>query len=144
MEKPTVTAKLKNLPMSPQKVRLVVDMIRGKKVDEAITSLKFLNKTASLPVAKLILSAVANAEENKNWNRDELFISKVMVGDGIRRRWRRFVSRGRMRTIIRRYSNIDVELQQKEAKVAAKPKKAEKAKVTAKKSETKITKSKKA
>jgi large subunit ribosomal protein L22 len=136
MEKTIVKAKLKNLPISPQKVRLVADVIRGKKVEEGLDMLRFLNKSAALPVAKLVSSAAANAEENNKWNRDSLVISKIMVGDGIRRRWRRFISRGRMRTIMRKYCNIEVELTQKQAGIAQ-PKAAKKAEVKAEVAETK-------
>lgn len=136
MDRPTVKAKLTNLPLSPQKVRLVADVVRGKKVEESLEMLRFLNKSAALPVAKLINSAVSNAEENNKWPREDLFISKIMVGDGIRRRWRRSASRGRINTIYRKYCNIEVEIQQKSAGLKTQEKSEKKVKEV--KSESKV------
>ena len=57
-----IQAHLRSLSMSAQKVRLVVDLVRGKNANEALEMLRFVNKAAALPVRKLIASAVANAE----------------------------------------------------------------------------------
>ncbi|GMX58402.1 MAG: 50S ribosomal protein L22 [Candidatus Microsyncoccus archaeolyticus] len=70
--------KLKYLHISPRKVRLVADAIRGKKVDEAQSILSFTVKKASLPVLKLLNSAVANVKEKT----DKLYISKITVDEG--------------------------------------------------------------
>lgn len=70
--------KLKYLHISPRKVRLVADAIRGKKVDEAQSILSFTVKKASLPVLKLLNSAVANTKEKT----DKLYISKITVDEG--------------------------------------------------------------
>jgi len=70
--------KLKYLHISPRKVRLVADAIRGKKIDEAQAILSFTVKKASLPVLKLLNSAVANVKGKT----DKLFISKVTVDEG--------------------------------------------------------------
>lgn len=77
-----VRAHARYIRMSPRKVRLVVDLVRGKDVVPAIQQLTFTNKAASLPVKKVIESAVANAEHNNKLQRDNLFISQIMVNQG--------------------------------------------------------------
>lgn len=72
----------KYIRISPRKVRLVVDLIRGKKVGEAIAILKFTPKRASDAVEKVVKSAVANAEHNLEMDRDALYISEVFVDQG--------------------------------------------------------------
>ncbi|NCO79871.1 50S ribosomal protein L22 [Candidatus Falkowbacteria bacterium CG_4_9_14_3_um_filter_38_19] len=77
-----VKAQVKHLRMSPRKVRLVVNVIRGRAVQEALAQLKFINKQAAEPVAKLIKSAVANAEHNFELDQNNLYISKIIVDEG--------------------------------------------------------------
>lgn len=77
-----ITAQLNNYRQSPRKVRLVADMIRGKKVAEALVQLRFLVKRASDPLEKLVLSAVANAKNNSKLNEDELTIKEIRVDKG--------------------------------------------------------------
>src|SRR5260370_31719748 len=79
------TATLKYLKMSPQKVRLVVDLVRGKKVEEALQILRFTKKTCAKDLEKLVRSAVANAEgKEENLDTDELVVSKIYVNEGPR------------------------------------------------------------
>lgn len=79
---------LKNYRQSPRKVRLVADLMRGKKLDRALTEVKFLSKRAALPLEKLINSAVANAKQNFNIERDNLFIKDIQVNKGYTlKRW---------------------------------------------------------
>lgn len=68
--------------MSPRKVRLVADLVRSLPVEEALTQLSFINKAAALPVAKLIKSAIANAEENWQLKRSNLLIQEIKVDEG--------------------------------------------------------------
>lgn len=68
--------------ISPHKVRQVVDLIRGRGVDEALAILKHTPKRASVPVAKVIKSAAANAEHNYDMDRDRLYIAKAYVDQG--------------------------------------------------------------
>lgn len=83
-----VTAKLKYLRMSAKKVRLVVDVVRGSEVNRALDQLKFLNKLAAKPVAKLINSAVASAEHNFTLSKDNLYIKEIKVDQGaVLKRW---------------------------------------------------------
>ncbi len=80
--KKTATAKLRYLRMAPRKARLVIDMIRGMKVDEALLQLQFSKRHASLPVHKLLASAVANAEHNASINPETLIIKTATVDGG--------------------------------------------------------------
>lgn len=68
--------------ISPRKVRLVVDLIRGKKVNEALAILKYTPKRASEAVTKVVKSAAANAEHNMQMNKDELFVTACFVDQG--------------------------------------------------------------
>jgi len=105
-----VTAKVKYIRMSPRKVRLVVDVIRGKTVDEALDQLKFINKRAVRPVEKLIKSAVANAEHNYEIKQDNLKIAEIRVDDGpTLHRWKPRAF-GRATPIRKRTSHISLVL----------------------------------
>ena len=113
-----VTAKLKYLRISPRKVRLVTDLIRGLTVGEAEKQLKFLTKRAARPVLKLLNSAVANAQNNANLAKEGLFISKIVVEVGPSlKRWRPRAM-GRATTIMKRTSHITLVLEEKEPSVA--------------------------
>ncbi|MFA5052386.1 MAG: uL22 family ribosomal protein, partial [Patescibacteria group bacterium] len=72
-----VRAKLRFLRMSPRKVRLVVDVIRGRSVEEAEHRLMYVQKLAVRPVLKLLKSAIANAENNFKLKKDNLFVKKA-------------------------------------------------------------------
>ena len=72
----------KYIRISPRKVRQVVDLIRGKKVGEALAILKFTPKRASDAVGKVVKSAAANAEHNLEMNKDDLFIAEAYVDQG--------------------------------------------------------------
>ena len=73
-----VKAELKYCSVSPQKMRLVIDLVRGKMAEEAISKLKFVNKKSAEPVGKLIASAVANAENNYwNGSREIIYLSHL-------------------------------------------------------------------
>jgi large subunit ribosomal protein L22 len=109
-----IRAELKNCGVSAQKVRLVVDMVRGKSAVEAMTTLKFTTKIAAYHVNKLIASAVANGEENFGVSREDLFIYQIMADEAPTRKWRRFGARGRFKPLLRRASHITVVLREKE------------------------------
>lgn len=106
-------AKLRFLPLSAQKVRLVIDMVRGKDVVEALEMLRFVQKRSALPVRKLLTSAVSNAEENFGISRDDLYIAKIFADEAPTRRWRRFGARGRFKPILRRTSHVTVVLRER-------------------------------
>lgn len=102
-------ASLKNYRQSPRKVRLLADLVRGKKVNDALAALTFVNKRAAEPFAKVVRSAVANAK-NAGVDTDKLIISKVAVDKGtvIKRYMPR--ARGSASPIKKRNSHITVEL----------------------------------
>jgi large subunit ribosomal protein L22 len=108
-------AKLRFLPLSAQKVRLVVDMIRGKDVVEAMEMLRFVQKRAARPVRKLLASAISNAEENFGISRDDLYVATIFADEAPTRRWRRFGARGRFKPILRRTSHVTVILRERGA-----------------------------
>ncbi len=110
----TYRAQAKHVPMSPRKVRLVVDVVRGLDVSRSLNTLRFMPHAAATPVAKLIKSAAANAEENFGAERENLFISQIFADEGPRHRLSpyggRFGGRGRFKPIIKRSSHITVVL----------------------------------
>lgn len=125
----TATAKLNTYRQSPRKVRLLADLVRGKKVNQALTTLKFANKRASAEIIKLIESAVANAK-SQGLNTDALVVEKITV-DGGQILYRKLpMSRGRAFRMRKRTSHVLVSLMEKdgvkgaEATIESKPKKA--------------------
>jgi len=79
------TATLRYLKAAPQKVRLVADLVRGKKVNEALSILRFTKKSCAKDLEKLVRSAAANAENKEtNLDADELVVSKIYVNEGPR------------------------------------------------------------
>jgi large subunit ribosomal protein L22 len=110
-----IQAQMRFLPLSAQKVRLVIDMVRGKNANDALELLNFLNKRAALPVRKLVASAVANAEENFGVSRDDLYVAKIVADEAPTRKWRRFGARGRFKPILRRNSHVTVILRERGA-----------------------------
>ena len=110
-----IQAHLRFLPMSAQKVRLVVDLVRGKGANEALEMLRFVPKAAALPVRKLLASAVANAEENFGVSRDDLIVATIFADEAPTRKWRRFGARGRFKPILRRNSHVTVVLRERGA-----------------------------
>ena len=101
-----VKAKAKHIRMSPRKVRLVVDIVRGMNVNGALDQLKFANKKAVKPVQKLIDSAIANAVNDFELEKDNLFIKEIRVDEGATmKRWKPR-ARGRATPIRKRTSHI--------------------------------------
>lgn len=108
-----VKAELKYCQVSPQKMRLVLDLVRGENAEEAVSRLRFVNKKSAKPVSKLITSAIANAENNFGMSREKLFVYKIYADDAPLRKWRRFGARGRFKPILRRSSHVSVVLREK-------------------------------
>ncbi len=96
--------------ISPYKTRLVVDLIRGKKVDEALKILKFTKKRSARIVEKVIRSAMANALQDSKIDVDNLFIKRIYVDEGPMLKRYRPMSMGRVGRIRRRTSHITVVL----------------------------------
>jgi len=109
-----IRAKLSYCGVSAQKARLVIDLVRGKPAVEALNILKFTPKVAARHVHKLLLSAVANAEENFGISRDDLYIYKITADEAPTRKWRRFGARGRFKPILRRSSHITIVLREQQ------------------------------
>jgi large subunit ribosomal protein L22 len=106
-----ITAKLKYLKTGPRKVRLVVDMIRGKKVLKAIELLTMLQKKVALPLLKFFKSAVANAKHNYSLEAENLRVAKITVDGGpVLKRWTPR-ARGRATMIRKRTSHVELVLQ---------------------------------
>ena len=103
-----VRAVAKDVGISAQKVRLVMDMVRGKKVDEALTILSFLPTPTAKAVAKLIKSASANAENNFQMSSADLKITDIYADKGHTLKRFRPQSRGRVSPILKRSSHITV------------------------------------
>jgi len=103
----------KYLRVSPYKVRLVADLVRGKKVGDALTILKFLPKKSGRLINKTLRSAVANAENTQSMDVDTLFIKTLLVDEGPKlKRWRPRAM-GRATRILKRTSHITMVLAEK-------------------------------
>ena len=108
-----VTAKLRHLRMSPRKVRLVADTIRGLDVEVVENQLSFMNKKAALPMLKLLKSAIANAENNFKLKKNNLYISELRVDEGpTLKRWMPRAM-GRATPVNKRTSHISIVLNEK-------------------------------
>jgi len=107
------TAKARYVRISPRKARLVMDMVRGKSVEEALRTLGLVRKAASPIIAKVIRSALANAENNHTMSTDGLIIKAAWVDEGPT--MKRFMPRamGRATMIRKRTSHITVVLSEK-------------------------------
>jgi large subunit ribosomal protein L22 len=109
-----VRATAKYLPISPQKIRLVCDQVRGLGANEAVDLLRFMPQKGAGLVLKVLNSAVANAENNFELDPAEMYVSQVFANDGPRRPWRRFGARGRFKPLIRRTAHVTVVLSERE------------------------------
>ena len=115
-----VQASLRFLRMSPRKVRLVINAVRGLSVKAAETRLSFLEKGASEPVLKLLRSAMANAEHNFKLDKDTLFVKKITADGGPTIKRSRPRAFGRAATIRKRTTHIMLVLGSKESEGAVK------------------------
>ncbi|MCC6221085.1 MAG: 50S ribosomal protein L22 [Deltaproteobacteria bacterium] len=106
-------ATLRNVRVSPQKSRLVVDLIRGKRVQEALEKLRFCDKKSAPLVSKLLLSAVSNVGDDTSVNIDDLYVRYAWVDSGrvLKRSMPR--AQGRATPIRKRHSSITVMLSEK-------------------------------
>jgi large subunit ribosomal protein L22 len=111
-----VTARLRYLQGSPQKVRLVADLIRGKGVQEAANVLQLTNKAAARPLRKLLSSAVANAENRPDpIDVDSLYVKEVFVDEGPVAKRIRPAPMGRAFRIIKRQSHVTIKLETRQS-----------------------------
>ncbi|MCL6615063.1 MAG: 50S ribosomal protein L22 [Firmicutes bacterium] len=100
--------------IAPRKARAVVDLIRGKRVNEALKILEFTPRMAAEVVAKVVKSAVANAENNHNLNRDSLVVAEAFVDQGPTMKRLHQRAQGRIALVRKRTSHITVVLREKE------------------------------
>jgi len=109
----------KMLRVSPQKLNLVAQMIRGKKVAMALADLEFSRKRISTEVRKCLESAIANAENNHDLDVDDLVVAEAHVGNGIV--MKRFAPRGRGRSgrVFKPFSHLTIVVRQVEAEAGA-------------------------
>ena len=107
-------AKIRMLRISPQKLNLVAAMIRGKKVDRALTDLAFSKKRVAHDVRKCLQSAVANAENNHNLDVDELVVVEAYVGKNLILKRGRPRARGRFGRILKPFSELTIKVRQEE------------------------------
>ena len=115
MEKNNIIIKAvnKNVRSSPRKIALVLDYIRGKKADLALRDLDFTRKKIALDVSKTVKSAIANAENNFQYDIDKLFVKEAYVGKSLVMKRFRPRAKGRASTIKKPFSRITIVLEEK-------------------------------
>lgn len=107
-------ATLSRARISARKVKIVIDLIRGKDVNEALAILKFTPKAASPMVEKLLKSAIANAENNHSMDVSKLYVAEIYANQGETMKRIRAATQGRANRIRKRTSNITVVLKERE------------------------------
>ncbi|APE42317.1 50S ribosomal protein L22 [Sulfitobacter alexandrii] len=107
-------AKLRMLKTSPQKLNLVAALIRGKKVEKALTDLTFSKKRIAVDVKKCLQSAIANAENNHNLDVDELIVAEAYVGKNLTMKRGRPRARGRFGKIMKPFAEVTIVVRQVE------------------------------
>ena len=107
-------AKVRMLRTSPQKLNLVAAMIRGQKVEKALTDLTFSKKRIALDVKKCLQSAIANAENNHNLDVDELIVAEAWVGKNLTMKRGRPRARGRFGKIMKPFAEVTIVVRQVE------------------------------
>ena len=108
-----IKAQLNNLRLAPRKVRAVSDLIKGKNVIDALAQLEVMVKRSSLPVAKLLKSAIANAENNADMLKENLYVKNVKVNEGVKLRKFKPKGFGRVSPIEKKTSYIELTLAEK-------------------------------
>ena len=109
-----VTAVAKNVRLTPRKVRLVLDLVRGKDVKEALAILKFTPRNTAPVVSKLIKSAVANATNNHQMNEEKLYVKTIYADEArVLKRWMPR-AKGSASQILKRSSHITVVVDERE------------------------------
>ncbi len=109
-----VRAHARGLPISAQKIRLVLDEVRGKDAEQALAILRFMPQKGAEFVSKCIASAVANAENNYELNRQDLFVKEIFAGEGMQMKRMKAGSRGRYKPRIKRSAHVTVILDEHE------------------------------
>ncbi|HHT50268.1 MAG TPA: 50S ribosomal protein L22 [Eubacteriaceae bacterium] len=107
-------ATAKYIRISSRKVKIVIDLIRGKNLGEALNILRFTPKAASKPVEKLLRSAAANAENNHDMDPEKLYVAEITANQGPTLKRYRARAQGRATQILKRTSHISVVLKERE------------------------------
>ena len=110
---PEARARLNHCRISPRKVKIVLDLIRGQDYDRALAILKYTPKAACEPLYKLVNSAAANAEHNFDMDRDALYVAECFVSPGPTLKRIRPRSKGRADRVLKRTSHITVVLRER-------------------------------
>jgi len=108
----------RTLRISPQKLNLVAEMIRGKKVEAALADLEFSRKRISDQVRKTLQSAIANAENNHDLDVDSLIVAEAYVGKSITMKRFRVRGRGRSSRILKPFSHLTIVVREVEEEAA--------------------------
>lgn len=135
----TAKAKARMIRVSPRKLNLLAESIRGLKAGKAVAQLTFSKKRVAEEAKKVLLSAIANAENNNNMDVDRLVVKEAYVGKAMVMKRFHAGAKGRGNRILKPFSNMTVVVAEQEAAPKAEAKKAEapKAKKTTKQKETK-------
>lgn len=110
------TATLNNLGVTPRKVRLVIDLVRGKDLDTAYAILANTPKVAAPQILKLVKSCEANAVNNNHMDRNTLYISEIYANDGLKLKRIRPRAKGSATRVLKRWSNVKVTLKNRGVK----------------------------
>ncbi len=109
-----VCSKTKNIGIPPRKVRLAINMVRGKKIDEALETLKFVPTPAAKAVSKVIKTAAADAENNYEMVASDLRITEIFANEGRTLKRYRPQARGRISPVLRRTTHVVVYVSEEE------------------------------
>ncbi len=131
-------AKARTLRISPRKLNLVAESIRGLKADKALAQLTFSTKRIAEEVKKVLMSAIANAENNHNMDVDRLVVSEAYVGKAMVMKRFQAGAKGRANRIIKPFSNLTIVVAEKEVEPKAEKKPAKKATTKVSKKEENI------
>jgi len=108
-----VKAQTSYLSISPQKLRLVIDKVRGMGAQQAVTVLQFMPQKGAEFVGKTLKSAIANAENNYDLNPDNLYVASIFAGEGPRLKRMKAGARGRYKPRVRRTSHLTIVLKER-------------------------------
>ncbi|HET9199909.1 MAG TPA: 50S ribosomal protein L22 [Dehalococcoidia bacterium] len=103
-----VTAVARNLRVSPRKVRLILDELKGKTIDEAIATLQFMASPHAREIAKVVHSAASNAENNHALSSRDLYVKHAYADEGLKLKRYKARSRGRVAPRLRRFSHVTI------------------------------------
>ena len=106
----------KNIRSSPRKLSLILNYIKGKKADVALRDLEFTRKRVAADVSKTVKSAISNAENNFQYDIDNLFVKEAYVGKSLVMKWFRPRAKGRASPIKKPFSRVTIILEEKKVK----------------------------